>query len=201
MRVGILGGTFNPPHLGHLVCAQEAHAQLGLDVVVLMPVHTPPHKEITDDPGSETRLELCRLAVEGDERLATSRLELDRPGPSYTVDTLRAVHEREPHDELTLIVGGDMAQTLPSWHEPEKVLSLARLAVAERGAAVRDDIAHRIAGLGGPDRIDFFDMPRIDISSSFVRRRTAHGEPIRYLVPDAVAEAIGERGLYRRQNA
>jgi nicotinate-nucleotide adenylyltransferase len=92
-RIGILGGSFNPPHVGHVVLAREAHAQLGLDRVLLMPVAIPPHKQARDDPGPEHRIRMCELAVEGEDWLAVSRLELDRPGPSYTIDTLREIHD------------------------------------------------------------------------------------------------------------
>jgi nicotinate-nucleotide adenylyltransferase len=198
MRLGILGGTFNPPHLGHLICAQEAHAQLGLDRVVLMPAGVPPHKALPpNDPGAAERYELCRLAVAGDARFAVSRGELDRPGPSYTVDTLRLLRAEHPQDELTFIVGGDMAASLPRWREPATILSLATLAVAERQGAKRAAIERELAPFAERGRIVFFDMPRIDISSSLVRARVAAGAPIRYLVPDAVAEAIAARGLYR----
>jgi nicotinate-nucleotide adenylyltransferase len=196
-RVGLLGGTFNPPHIGHLVCAQEAHAQLGLDHVVFMPVYAPPHKEAERDPGVEHRVELCRLAVDGDRRFSVSRLEADTPGRSFTVDTLRRLHESSPEDELTFIVGGDMAHALPTWHEPEAVLSLCTLGVAEREGIRRIDITERLAGFPGADRIRFFDMPRLDISSSAIRRRVAAGQPIRYLVPDAVASYIDSAELYR----
>ncbi len=197
MRLGILGGTFNPPHLGHLVCAQEAHAQLGLDRVALMPAGIPPHKAIDDDPGGELRLELCERAVAGDARFGVLRLELDRPGRSYTVDTLRALRERERDDELTFIVGGDMAHSLPAWREPQAVLELATLAVAERAGAAREQIRAALRPLGeAAERVVFFDMPRIDVSSSLVRERVAAGRPIRYLVPDAVADLVAERGLY-----
>ena len=196
-RLGILGGTFNPPHLAHLVCAQEAWSQLGLERVVLMPVGIPPHKEAGEDPGGEHRYEMCRLATAKDERLAVSRLELDREGASYTADTLRAIHETTPGDELTFIVGGDMAHSLPSWREPEAVLELATLAVAERSGTRRADIEQRLQPLAGPDRIRFFDMPRIDISSSDVRRWVRDARPIRYLVPDDVVRYIGSEGLYR----
>jgi nicotinate-nucleotide adenylyltransferase len=198
-RVGILGGAFNPPHLGHLICAQEAWVQLGLDVVVLMPVSIAPHKEIAEEPGAERRLELCRLAAEGDEQLAVSRMELDRPGPSYTVDTLRGLHERAPQDELTFIVGSDSAHSLPGWREPEGVLTLARLGVAGRAGARREEIRERLADLAGRERVAFFDMPRVDVSSSMVRRRVRSGQPIRYLVPDDVAAYIGRADLYRSQ--
>jgi nicotinate-nucleotide adenylyltransferase len=195
--IGILGGTFNPPHLGHLVCAQEAHAQLELDRVLLMPVAAPPHKRLDDDPGPEVRLELCRLAAAGDPRLEVSDVEVARGGPSYTVDTLAELHERQPEDQLTWIAGGDVAASLPSWREPERVLALARFAVAEREGAARAEIERVVEALAGRDAVTFFEMPRIDVSSSLIRRRVAAGEPIRYLVPDAVAEAIAARGLYR----
>ncbi len=195
-RIGILGGTFNPPHVAHLVCAQEARAQLGLDHVVLMPVHTPPHKEAAGDPGGEVRLALCRAAAAGDDGLRVSRLEVDRPGPSYTADTLRALTAEQPADELTFIVGGDQAQGLPSWREPDVILALARLAVAERAGVVREDVRTHLAGLAAPDRLVFFDMPRLDVSSSDLRRRVAEGRPVRHLVPGAVAALIAQHGLY-----
>jgi nicotinate-nucleotide adenylyltransferase len=197
-RIGILGGSFNPPHIAHLVCASEAAAQLELDRVLLTPVAAPPHKDAERDPGPEQRLELCRLAIDGDERLGVCDLEVRRGGPSYTVDTLRELHARTPEDDLTFIVGGDIALGLPGWHEPEAVLGLARLAVAERSGAGRRDVAARLAECF-PDAPApaFFDMPRLDISSSQVRRRIAQGQPIRYLVPDSVAEHIARGRLYR----
>ena len=195
--LGIFGGTFNPPHLGHLICAQEAHAQLGLDLVVLIPVSAPPHKELRGDPGPEVRLELCRRAVADDRRFEVSSLEVERGGPSFTVDTLRELHARRPEDQLTFIAGGDMARSLPSWREPEEIVGLAGLAVAEREGVIRDDIRASLRGLAGAERVTFFDMPRVDVSSSLVRQRVAEGLPIRYLVPDAVASMIEAEGLYR----
>jgi nicotinate-nucleotide adenylyltransferase len=190
---------FNPPHIGHLVCAQEAHAQLALDAVLFMPVAVPPHKEAREDPGAEHRFELCRLAVRGDERFAVSRLEIDRGGASYTVDTLRALRERHPEDDLIFIAGGDMAASLPDWREPERVLELAAFAVAERRGAVREDVIERWRALGEAAPRDplFLDMPRVDVSSSELRRRVRDGRPVRYLVPDPVAAYIEARGLYR----
>jgi len=197
-RIGILGGTFNPPHIAHLICASEAAAQLDLERVLLTPVATPPHKAATMDPGPEERLELCRLAVEGDERFGVCDLEVRRGGSSYTVATLRELHERAPEDDLTFIVGGDIALGLPSWHEPEAVLDLATLAVAERSGAGRHDVAERLEqAFPGRAALQFFDMPRMDISSSQVRRRAAAGRSIRYLVPDLVAERIARERLYR----
>jgi nicotinate-nucleotide adenylyltransferase len=197
-RVGLLGGTFNPPHIGHLVCAQEAWSQLGLDQVLLVPVHTPPHKAAQDDPGVEARVELCELAAAGDPRLGVSRVDADVPGASWTVDTLRRLHERHPEHALTFVVGGDMAHSLPSWREPEAILELAELGVAEREGTSRADIVDRLAGLrGAAERVRFFAMPRLDVSSTLVRRRAAAGQPIRYLVPDAVAAAVERTRMYR----
>ena len=195
--VSILGGTFNPPHIGHLVMAQEAREQLGLDRVVLMPVAVPPHKEADGDPGADVRLELARLAAAGEEGMEVSIAEIDRGGASYTVDTLGELHERYPEQELTFIVGADMAHSLPAWREPQRILELARLAVAEREGIARDDIAVRLAPLHDGSRVTFFDMPRIDVSSSDIRRRVAEGRSVRHLVPDAVAQAIADGDLYR----
>jgi nicotinate-nucleotide adenylyltransferase len=195
--IGILGGTFNPPHVGHLVMVQEALDQLHLDRVLLMPVAEPPHKEALADPGTDVRLELCRLAAGGVDGVEVSTIEIDRGGPSYTVDTLRALHDRVPEHALTFIVGGDMAHGLASWREPEAILGMARLAVAERDGLRREDIAKRLEPLHSGDRVVFFDMPRIDLSSSAIRDRVAAGRPIRYLVPDPVIKAIESRRLYR----
>ena len=137
LRIGLFGGAFNPPHVGHLVCAQEAHAQLELDVVVWVPVGQAPHREIPQDPGPEVRLQMCDYATAADERFGLSRIEIDRDGPSYTADTLRELRERSPDDELVLILGGDQAAALPTWHEPEEVMRLATVAVAERGETDR----------------------------------------------------------------
>ena len=195
-RIGLLGGTFNPPHIGHLVCADQAIAQLELDRVLLVPVHEPPHKGVEADPGVEHRVELCARAAAGDERLAVSRVDADVPGPSFTVDTLRRLHDRSPGDQLTFIVGGDMALSLPTWREPEAILELAEFGVAEREGVRRADIAERLSGLS-TERVRFFDMPRLDVSSSLIRRLVATGRPIRYLVPGPVAEYIETAGLYR----
>jgi nicotinate-nucleotide adenylyltransferase len=198
-RVGLLGGTFDPPHIGHLVCAQEALAQVELDRVLLVPARIPPHKAIAADPGVEHRVAMCEAAVAGDDRFGVSRADADREGPAYTVDLLRSLAGA---DELTFIVGGDMAHSLPAWRDPEGLLALARLAVAEREGVRRADITQRLAGLAGADeRVVFFDMPRLDISSSLIRSRAAEGRPLRYLVPDAVAGYIEREGLYRQAPA
>lgn len=196
MRIGILGGTFNPPHLGHLVCAQEAYLQLELDLVTLIPARIPPHKPVEDEPGVEHRLELCRLAARDDQRLTVSEIETARPGTSYTVDTLNELHNREPDSELYLIVGADVAAGLPKWREPQRVLELATLAVARRRGTPRTRVWAALDGLRGVDRAAFFPMPRIGISSTLIRDRVKAGQPIRYLVPDPVASYIERERLY-----
>ena len=196
MRLGILGGAFNPPHIGHLVCAQEALVKMELERVSFVPVGRPPHREIEDDPGEEARLEMCELATAGDARFEVSRAEVDREGPSYTADTLAALREERPDDELFLVVGGDRAASLPEWHEPERVLELAQVCVFERVGFHREATAVKIARLKGAARVRFLDMPAIQVSSSMIRRRVARGHPIRYLVPEKVEGYIQEKGLY-----
>jgi len=199
-RLGILGGTFNPPHCGHLRCARHAKAELGLERVLIVVAAVPPHKEVPDDPGVEHRLAMCRLVAEAEPGLEVCDLEARREGPSYTITTLREIHARQPGDELVLIVGGDMASSLPTWHQPEAILELATLAVAERSDAGRSEVLAELGRMpGAPGRqhgVRFLEMPRLDVSSSLVRRRIRAGAPIEDLVPDAVAEYIHQRRLY-----
>jgi len=196
VRIGILGGTFNPPHLGHLICAQEAYLQLRLDRVTLIPARIPPHKPVEDEPGPEHRLELCRLAIGGDDRFDVSGVEIARDGPSYTVDTLEALHSSEPENELFLIVGGDIAAGLPNWRAPERVLSLATLAVARRRGTPPEAVEGALRTLRGGERTQFFRMPRIAISSTMLRDRVRNAEPIRFYVPDPVISYIDRHHLY-----
>ncbi|HYN91977.1 MAG TPA: nicotinate-nucleotide adenylyltransferase [Thermoleophilaceae bacterium] len=196
MRVGILGGAFNPPHIGHLVCAQEALVQLELDRVVFVPVGEAPHRELEDDPSAEARLEMVELAIDGDERFSTSRIEIEREGPSYTVDTLEQLRAEAPGDELFLILGGDQAAALAAWHEPEQVLERATVAVLERLSWGRNAIGIKIGRLRGAEAVRYLDMPLMQVSSSMVRRRVRKGLPIRYLVPDGVASYIEANDLY-----
>jgi nicotinate-nucleotide adenylyltransferase len=195
--IGILGGTFNPPHVAHLVCASEARWQLSLDEVLLVPAGVPPHKPMTEDPGIEHRLAMCRLAARGHEDwLGVSELEAQGGGPSYTVDTLRQIHASQPGDHLTFIVGGDMAWSLPAWREPDAILELASVAVAERAGARREEVRERLAALRGGETVTYIDVPRMDISSAALRQRVRSGQPITYLVPDPVSNYIEERRLY-----
>ena len=155
-----------------------------------------PHRQIEQDPGPEVRVRLCEHGVAPDDRLTLSRLEVDRPGPSYTVDTLRLLRERSPEDELALILGADQAVRLASWHDPEGVLSCAEVAVAARGGLEREAVLRHLDRLAGSEGISFFEMPRVDVSSTLVRERVASGRPIRYLVPDRVADYVEANRLY-----
>ena len=179
-----------------MVCAQEALVQLELDRVVFMPVGVAPHREIDFDPGAEARLEMVELAVADDERFEASRIELEREGPSYTSDTLEALKKESPKDELFVILGGDQAAALASWHEPELVLERATVAVFERQSWGRNAIVIKIGRLPGAERVRYLDMPLIQVSSSAIRRRVRDGMPLRYLVPDKVAAYIETNGLY-----
>lgn len=196
MRVGLLGGVFNPPHIGHLVLAQEALSQLGLEKVVWVPVGRASHREVPGDPGAEARFTMCEHATAGDERFSLSRYEVDRDEPSYTVDTLAALRAARPDDEAVLLLGADQAAALPRWHRPGDVLAMAEVAVVARGDRTRADVRDALSGLPGGERVRFFEMPRIDVSSTLVRERAAAGLPIRYLVPDKVASFIGAGSLY-----
>ena len=208
-RVGILGGMFNPPHLGHLTLARTAIDDLGLSRVLLMPVLIPPHKPPGQDAGAEHRLRMCRLAVAEQPHVDVCTLELERPGPSYTVDTLRAIHARDPDAELTLIVGADVALTLGAWREPRAVLALAQLAVAERDGVSRTEVLEGLSPLrsdpaskasrpahAGLDGTAFLPMPPCDVSSSMVRERVTHGLAVDGLVGAPVAGYIAQNELY-----
>jgi len=194
--IGVLGSAFNPPHLGHLALAQEALWQLDLDEVVLVPTGEAPHKRILDDPGRELRLAMTRLAASDDQRLSVSTLEVEREGPSYTYETLELLAREKGDPELVFVMGADAAVGLESWRRPERVVELARLAVARRAGVSDADVAAVMRSLGAEGRATMLEMPQLGVSSSAVRERAAAGRPLRYLVPEAVARFIEERGVY-----
>jgi nicotinate-nucleotide adenylyltransferase len=199
MRVGILGGTFSPIHHGHVICAQEARVQLELDAVRIMPVGTPPHRQLEtdEDPGDKHRLSMVRLAVIGQPGLEVSTAELEREGTSYTVDTLAELVDQEPDAQFTLIIGADQAMSFGNWREPERIAEMADIAVATRVDHNRDEaIAEVIRATGGKEPIAFA-MPRIDISSTFIRERIYRGHTVAHLVPAGIPELIEEAQLYR----
>lgn len=195
--IGVLGSAFNPPHLGHLALAQEALWQLDLDEVVLVPTGEAPHKRIHDDPGRELRLAMTRLAAADDSRFTVSTLEVEREGPSYTYETLELLAREKGESDLVFVMGADAAVGFESWREPSRVVELARLAVARRSGISDADVASVMRGVGAEGRATMLEMPQFGVSSSAVRERAAAGRPLRYLVPEAVARFIEEKGIYR----
>jgi nicotinate-nucleotide adenylyltransferase len=195
--IGVLGSAFNPPHLGHLALAQEALWQLGLDEVILVPTGEAPHKRIADDPGRELRMTMTRLAAADDSRFSVSALEVEREGPSYTYETLQMLAEDRAETELVFVMGADAAVGLESWRKPERVVELARLAVARRAGVSDTEVAAVMRSLGADGRATMLEMPQFGVSSSAVRERAAAGRPLRYLVPEPVARFIEEKGVYR----
>ncbi|HET8565447.1 MAG TPA: nicotinate-nucleotide adenylyltransferase [Solirubrobacterales bacterium] len=195
--IGVLGSAFNPPHLGHLALAQEAAWQLGLAEVVLVPTGQAPHKRMADDPGREARMEMTRAAAADDDRFSVSDLEVEREGPSYTYETLEALAEERGDRELVFVMGADAAVGLQSWRRPERVVELASLAVARRQGVSEADVAEVTRSLGCEGRTTMLEMPQFGVSSSAVRERARQGRPLRYLVPDSVADFIDRKGIYR----
>ncbi len=188
MRIGILGGTFDPPHVGHLIAAQDTFDALSLDKLLFIPARVPPHKQHETVSHADVRLRMVSAAIDGDERFEASDVELRRTGPSYTIDTLRELKERFPADALFLLVGVDQVREFATWREPEEVLRCAQLVMLTRGGieeAPQGDIVHATV-----------PVTRIDISSTLVRQRARAGLPIRYLVPEAVEKMIVTERLY-----
>jgi nicotinate-nucleotide adenylyltransferase len=203
--IGILGGSFNPPHLGHLALARDARRELGLERVLLMPLHTAPHKPGGEDPGPGHRLAMTRLAVANEPGVEASALEIERGGPSYSADTLTEIHASDPEDELTFIVGADTALTLPGWRRPETVLGLARLAVASRPGSAEGEVLEALARIpmdaapGAPraePEVVFLSMGPVEASSSLARERLAAGAPVADLLDPAVERYILEHRMY-----
>jgi nicotinate-nucleotide adenylyltransferase len=193
--IGVLGSAFNPPHLGHLALAQEALWQLGLSEVILVPTGEAPHKRIADDPGRELRMTMTRLAAADDQRFTVSSLEVDREGPSYTYETLELLAEERGETELVFVMGADAAVGLESWRRPDRVVELARIAVARRAGVSDAEVGAVMRSLGA-EGATMLEMPQFGVSSSAVRERAAAGRPLRYLVPEPVARFIEEKGIY-----
>ena len=192
-KVGIFGGTFDPPHLGHLIVAGEVAEALDLDRVVWIPTGRPPHKAGGDPSPADVRARMTEAATADARLFEVSTLELARDGVSYTVDTLRELHEQRPDARFHLILGADQFGAFSTWREPEEVARLAGLAVMDR-----DGVAAEALDPGIPVEYTVVPVTRIDISSTEVRRRVRDGSSVRYLVPDAVRRIIEDHGLYAR---
>ncbi len=192
--MGVLGGTFDPPHIGHLIVACEALWQLSLDEVRLVPAHRPPHKPGVAIAPADRRAAWLEAAVADRPGLVVSRIELEREGPSYTADTLDAMAQAEPGIALWFVLGADQLEGFAGWHDPARILGRARLAVVGRdgsGAADLAALAERVA----PGRADILDMPSIGVSASMIRARIAAGQPVGHLLPPAVERELIREGV------
>ncbi|MFO0917359.1 MAG: nicotinate-nucleotide adenylyltransferase [Planctomycetaceae bacterium] len=199
-RIGIYGGTFDPIHIGHLVLAEQCREQCRLDEVWFVPAGAPPHKTAAEISPGRQRMEMLELATAGHERFRIKTLELDRPGLSFTVETLQTIRDQESQAELFLLLGADSLRDLPGWREPERILQLARVVAVNRGGATLDLTAViQVLGEQSRERVIPAVMPGIEIASREIRERVRAGKTIRYLVPRAVEVYIAQQGLYASQ--
>lgn len=195
-RLGVMGGTFDPIHIGHLAIAEEAREALGLDRVLFVPAGVPPHKRGGGISPVEHRVAMVERAIEGNPAFELSRIEVDRPGPSYTVDTVEAL--AADGTDVTLILSAETFAQLPAWHEPWRLFDAATIAVVPRGGYAATDRAWVETEFPGREgRVTYLEGPLLDLSSTELRARVAAGRSIRYLVPAAVEAYIEDHSLYR----
>ena len=199
--VGVMGGTFDPIHVGHLAVAEEARESLGLERILFVPAGVPPHKPEGADAPVEDRLAMVELAIAGNPAFVLSRVDVDREGPSYTADTMAllaaSARDRGATPDLTLVMSAETLAGLPDWRDPARLLGLCRVAVVPREAYPAPDpdwLGRHFPGL--EDRFDLLDGPRLGISSTEIRERVAAARSIRYLVPEAVERHIADHALY-----
>jgi len=198
-RLGIYGGTFDPPHLGHLILAETAADCLGLTQVLFVPAADPPHKSEDDIRAAAShRAAMVERAIAGNGRFALSRVDLDRPGPHYSVDMLRLLHEQHPGAELVFLIGADSLRDLPRWSRPLELITLATLGVMRRPGVEPDLTALERVIPGLSWRVQWIDAPLIDIAASDIARRLKTGFSVRYQLPDVVCDYIDAHGLYRK---
>jgi len=185
-KVGILGGTFDPPHYGHLLIANEVLSKLKLDEIWFMPNQEPPHKKKSDSIKNEDRLQMLDLAIQGNAAFRVETIELHRQGPSYTVDTMKMINAQYSDHQFFFIIGADMIEYLPKWHNIDELMKLVQFVGVERPEySTQTDYPVR-----------YVDVPAIDVSSSMIRDRVKNGKTVRYLLPDMVIQYIEEKHLY-----
>jgi nicotinate-nucleotide adenylyltransferase len=196
VRVALMGGTFDPVHYGHLIAAEEAWLRLHLDEIVFVPCGQPAHKKPYDVTPAEERYAMALLATASNPHFRVSRLEIDRPGPSYAIDTIRRFQEQlEPEAELFFVTGADAILEIETWHENGSLLEACRFVAATRPGYDLGRLRDRL----GPERaarVSVLQLPGVDISSTALRARVAAGESVRYLTPEPVADYIAKRRLY-----
>jgi nicotinate-nucleotide adenylyltransferase len=198
-RIGLFGGTFDPPHLGHLILASEAQYQLELTRLLWTLTPEPPHKQDQPITDIEHRLAMVNLAIADNPSFELSRVELDRPGPHYTLDTINLVAEKNPHAEIVPVIGGDSLHDLPTWHHPKELLYAAHwIGVMRRPgeSANLEALERELPGISS--KVHYVDAPLLEIASREIRSRIADGRPFRYYLPDAVYHYIDQHHLYHQ---
>jgi nicotinate-nucleotide adenylyltransferase len=200
MRVGVIGGTFDPIHVGHLIMAEGARDVLDLQRVVFVPAGQPPHKRSRRISPAVHRLAMARLAIAGNACFTTSRVDIDREGPSYTVDTIRLLQEAwGPDVRVYFLIGGDSLAELPTWHQPERLIEICQVVAVPRPGSEPDLDALNDKIHGASERVQILHLPLVDLSATEIRDRVMDGRSIRYLVPDTVEQYIYRHRLYREQ--
>ena len=201
-QIGIFGGTFDPPHLGHLILASEAHFQLGLDRLLWILTPDPPHKQDQTITSVEHRLAMVNLAIEDNPSFELSRVELDRPGPHYTLDTVEIIADQYPEADITPIIGSDSLRELPTWHQPKEILYACHWVGVMRRPGEEtnlDALERQLPGIRS--KVHYVDAPLLEIASREIRDRVATGKPFRYYLPPPVYEYINEHHLYEHSEA
>ena len=196
-RIGLFGGTFDPPHLGHLILASEAQTQLELDRLLWILTPEPPHKQEQFITSIDHRLAMVELAIKDNPAFELSRIELDRPGPHYTLDTIKLIAEQNPAADIVPIIGGDSLRDLPTWHEPQKLVYACHwIGVMRRphDESNLDELESQLPGISS--KVHYVDAPLLEIASREIRSRIAKGESVRYYLPTTVYEYINEHHLY-----
>jgi nicotinate-nucleotide adenylyltransferase len=197
LHLGIFGGTFDPPHVGHLILAAEAYAQLDLDCVLWVLTHYPPHKTGQPISALNDRLDMVSAALNDDPAFELSRIDIDRPPPHYALDTMQLIHKRYPGARLTYLMGGDSLEDLSQWHKPsEFILECDGLGIMRRPGCKEDPEVLELQLPGLQQRLSFIDAPLLEISSSVIRCKIAEAAPFRYYVPPGVYDIIQKRSLY-----
>ncbi len=197
-RIGLFGGTFDPPHLGHLILASEAQAQLGLTRLLWILTPDPPHKPDQVITSTEHRLAMVKLAIQDNPSFELSRVELDRPGPHYTLDTIHILAEQNPGAEIVPIIGGDSLRDLPKWHEPKEILYACHWVGVMRRPNDEADLKILESELPGiSSKVHYVDAPLLEIASREIRSRIAQGRSVRYYLPQPVYQYIEEHHLYK----
>lgn len=197
-RVGLFGGTFDPPHVGHLILASEAQAQLELTRVLWTVTPDPPHKQDQTITPLEHRLAMVRLAIQDEPAFELSDIELNRPGPHYTVDTIKLLAEENPTAEIVPIIGGDSLNDLPTWHKPKEIVYAAHWVGVMRRPGETPNLQALERDLPGiSSKIHYVDAPLLEIASREIRNRAGTGKPFRYYLPESVYEYIEQHHLYQ----